>query len=180
MLNGVGSVRRLVVEELCSCFFCHCEPKSFKTRGYKIILIRLVDIYTGAMFSPKVNIRSSTHYCQLMQLRNFLFRKLAPLQLFLLKLEAARETFSRVFSYFALRWWEHLTSTSMQWSAMMPMLSRLTGPSCSGETSSCKENCARRRAADIQQETSDSETRNTSSEDKENVAKVQEEMNMNQ
>lgn len=25
-----------------------------------------------------------------------------------------------------------MTSTSMQWSAMMPMPSRLTGPSCSG------------------------------------------------
>lgn len=32
-----------------------------------------------------------------------------------------------------------MTSTSMQWSAMMPMPSRLTGPSCSGEESHVKE-----------------------------------------
>lgn len=37
-----------------------------------------------------------------------------------------------VFTYFALRWCEHFTSSLMQWTATMPMHSRLTGPSCRG------------------------------------------------
>lgn len=36
-------------------------------------------------------------------------------------------------TYFALRWWEHFTSSLIQWTAMMPMHSRLMGPSCREE-----------------------------------------------
>lgn len=47
---------------------------------------------------------------------------------------------SVVQTHFSLRWWEHFTSSLMQWTATMPIISRLMGPNCTHKHTLVKAN----------------------------------------